>query len=85
MIRIKCAFCQATGFWKNISKMDTEVRTLYVSLNIKKVLLLDFYLLELVIFMISQANSFRQMATFPLRDETHGGEDVSVYAVGPQV
>ena len=35
--------------------------------------------------MISQANSFRQMATFPLRDETHGGEDVSVYAVGPQV
>jgi len=47
-------FDQATGFWKNISKMDTE------------------------------ANSFRQMATFPLRDETHGGEDVSVYAVGPQ-
>ena len=25
------------------------------------------------------------MATFPLSDETHGGEDVSVYAVGPQV
>ena len=32
-----------------------------------------------------QANTFRQMATFPLSDETHGGEDVSVYAVGPQV
>merc|ERR1712004_399321 len=47
-------FDQATGFWRNISKMDTE------------------------------ANSFGQMATFPLRDETHGGEDVSVYAVGPQ-
>ena len=44
-----------------------------------------FYLLKLALFMISQANSFRQMATFPLRDETHGGEDVSVYAVGPQV
>ena len=25
------------------------------------------------------------MATFPLSDETHGGEDVSVYAIGPQV
>merc|ERR1719167_2191085 len=47
-------FDQATGFWKNISEMDT------------------------------QANSFRQMASFPLSDETHGGEDVSVYAIGPQ-
>ena len=25
------------------------------------------------------------MASFPLSDETHGGEDVSVYAIGPQV
>ena len=32
-----------------------------------------------------QANSFRQMASFHLPYETHGGEDVSVYAIGPQV
>jgi len=47
-------FDNVTGFWKNISEMNT------------------------------QANSYRQMATFPLSDETHGGEDVSVYAIGPQ-
>jgi len=30
------------------------------------------------------SNNFRQMATFPLDDETHGGEDVTAYAIGPQ-
>eukprot|EP00092_Neocalanus_flemingeri_P025557 GFUD01027708.1.p1 GENE.GFUD01027708.1~~GFUD01027708.1.p1 ORF type:complete len:539 (+),score=126.30 GFUD01027708.1:98-1714(+) len=30
------------------------------------------------------SNSFQQMATFSLPDETHGGEDVSAYAIGPQ-
>ena len=30
------------------------------------------------------SNNFRQMATFYLDDETHGGEDVSAYAIGPQ-
>ena len=34
--------------------------------------------------MDTEADTFRQMAAFPLRDETHGGEDVTVYAVGPQ-
>ena len=29
-------------------------------------------------------NNFMQMATFGLSDETHGGEDVSAYAIGPQ-
>ena len=39
----------------------------------------------------SQANSFRQMASFPTQNAKgrssakHGGEDVSVYAIGPQV
>ena len=32
-----------------------------------------------------EANDFQQMGSFPFRDETHGGEDVSVYAIGPQV
>jgi len=30
------------------------------------------------------SDNFRQMATFSLPDETHGGEDVSAYAIGPQ-
>jgi len=30
------------------------------------------------------SNSFQQMATFALPDETHGGEDVTAYAIGPQ-
>lgn len=30
------------------------------------------------------ANSFQQMATFHLDYETHGGEDVTAYALGPQ-
>ena len=30
------------------------------------------------------SNDFVQMATFYLPDETHGGEDVSAYAIGPQ-
>lgn len=47
-------FNRSTGWWMNVSSMDTE------------------------------SSSFRQMATFPLSDETHGGEDVSVYAIGPQ-
>ena len=34
--------------------------------------------------MDTEADNFRQMAAFPLIDETHGGEDVTVYAVGPQ-
>ena len=29
-------------------------------------------------------DDFQQMATFYLNDETHGGEDVPLYAVGPQ-
>ena len=30
------------------------------------------------------SNNFVQMATFSLKSETHGGEDVSAYAIGPQ-
>ena len=30
------------------------------------------------------SNNFKQMATFYRGDETHGGEDVSAYAIGPQ-
>ena len=30
------------------------------------------------------SNDFVQMSTFYLDDETHGGEDVSAYAIGPQ-
>eukprot|EP00092_Neocalanus_flemingeri_P007962 GFUD01008590.1.p1 GENE.GFUD01008590.1~~GFUD01008590.1.p1 ORF type:complete len:578 (+),score=132.72 GFUD01008590.1:116-1735(+) len=30
------------------------------------------------------SNNFVQMSTFHLDDETHGGEDVSAYAIGPQ-
>ena len=30
------------------------------------------------------SNDFKQMATFYLPYETHGGEDVSAYAIGPQ-
>merc|ERR1719244_946806 len=29
-------------------------------------------------------NNFQQMTTFHLSSETHGGEDVSAYAIGPQ-
>ena len=32
-----------------------------------------------------ESNTFRQMGAFYLPDETHGGEDVTVYAIGPQV
>ena len=27
---------------------------------------------------------FRQPATFPNSDESHGGDDVAIYAIGPQ-
>merc|ERR1711892_355952 len=30
------------------------------------------------------SNNFVQMSTFYLKSETHGGEDVSAYAIGPQ-
>merc|ERR1712106_599873 len=44
----------------------------------------DFHFDKSIGFWNYIANSFRQMATFYLDDETHGGEDVSAYAIGPQ-
>ena len=32
----------------------------------------------------SASNSFRQPATVPLSSETHGGDDVAIFAIGPQ-
>ena len=32
----------------------------------------------------TQADDFQMMATFNTKSETHGGEDVSAYAIGPQ-
>ena len=30
------------------------------------------------------ANNFKQPATVPLASETHGGDDVGIFAIGPQ-
>ena len=32
---------------------------------------------------VSEADNFTQPVNAPTRDETHGGEDVAVYALGP--
>ena len=33
---------------------------------------------------LTAADSFRQPATVPLGSETHGGDDVGIFAYGPQ-
>ena len=34
--------------------------------------------------LIIAANSFRQPSLVPLSSETHGGDDVGIFAIGPQ-
>ncbi len=64
----------------DLTSVDTSTIVLPINqFRICRIILFICYFL-----LIIAANSFRQPSLVPLSSETHGGDDVGIFAIGPQ-